>query len=45
MEKKILIIVDMQNDFVEGVIGSNEAREIVPRTENLLFRKCMDKEV
>ena len=29
--KKILIVVDMQNDFVDGALGTPEAVEIVPR--------------
>lgn len=28
--KKILIVVDMQNDFVDGALGSKEAEAIVP---------------
>lgn len=27
--KKILIVVDMQNDFVDGALGTQEAVEIV----------------
>ena len=27
--KKILIVVDMQNDFVDGALGSKEAASIV----------------
>lgn len=27
---KILIVVDMQNDFINGCLGTPEAREIVP---------------
>ena len=27
---KLLIVVDMQNDFVSGVLGTSEARAIVP---------------
>ncbi len=30
MEKKWLIVVDMQNDFVNGVLGTKEAQDIVP---------------
>ncbi len=30
--KKILILVDLQNDFIDGALGSAEAVEIVPRT-------------
>ncbi len=28
--KKLLIVVDMQNDFVTGVLGSKDAKRIVP---------------
>ena len=28
--KKILIVVDMQNDFIDGALGSKEAQAIVP---------------
>lgn len=31
MGAPVLIVVDMQNDFVGGVLGSKEAKEIVPR--------------
>jgi nicotinamidase-related amidase len=34
--KKILIVVDMQNDFVTGALGSPEARAIVPNIVNKL---------
>ena len=30
-KKKILVIVDMQEDFVTGVLGTLEAQAIVPR--------------
>ena len=30
---KALIIVDMQNDFVTGNLGTPEARAIVPKIE------------
>lgn len=29
--KKLLVIVDMQNDFIDGVLGSPEAQTIVPK--------------
>ena len=32
--KKILVVVDMQNDFVTGCLGTKEAREIVPAMVN-----------
>ena len=28
--KKILMVIDMQNDFISGALGSEEARRIVP---------------
>ena len=28
--KKVLIVVDMQNDFITGALGSAEAQAIVP---------------
>ena len=33
MGKKILIVVDMQNDFVDGSLGTKEARAILPAVE------------
>ena len=30
MERKFLIIVDMQNDFIDGALGTREAQAIVP---------------
>ena len=32
--KKCLIIIDCQNDFISGPLGSNEARTIVPALKN-----------
>ena len=34
--KKILIVVDMQKDFVDGALGSAEAVSIVPAVEALI---------
>lgn len=31
--KKYLIVVDMQNDFIDGALGSKEAVEILPRVK------------
>ena len=28
---KILVVVDMQNDFIDGALGTKEAVSIVPR--------------
>ena len=30
MQKTALVVVDMQNDFIDGVLGSPEAKAIVP---------------
>lgn len=32
--RKILVVVDMQNDFVDGALGSNEAQAIVDNVVN-----------
>lgn len=29
--KKILVVVDMQNDFIDGALGTEEAQKILPR--------------
>lgn len=34
MSNKILIVVDMQNDFVTGPLGTPEAQAIVPNVKN-----------
>lgn len=31
MSNKILVVVDMQNDFIDGSLGTKEAQEIVPK--------------
>lgn len=28
--KRVLIVVDVQNDFVDGALGSKEAQAIIP---------------
>ena len=33
--KKLLVVVDMQNDFVTGCLGTPEARAIVPARSSL----------
>lgn len=41
MEKKALIVIDMQNDFVTGCLGTPEARAILPRvTEKIADRRA-----
>ena len=31
---KVLVVVDMQNDFIDGSLGSEEAKKIVPNVIN-----------
>ena len=31
--QKILVVVDMQNDFIDGALGTKEAAAIVPKVE------------
>lgn len=31
MAKKVLVVVDMQNDFITGSLGTPEAQAIVPK--------------
>ena len=28
---KVIVVVDMQNDFVDGALGTQEAQEMLPR--------------
>ena len=42
--RKILIVVDMQNDFIHGVLGSAEAQAIVPNVVNKI-RSMGDEDV
>ena len=34
--KKLLVVVDMQKDFVTGCLGTQEAKEIVPKIKNYM---------
>lgn len=36
MSKKILFVIDMQKDFIDGSLGSEEAKKIVPNVVNLI---------
>ena len=42
---KILIVIDMQNDFIDGVLGSKEAIAIVPNVQKKIeeYRSRGDK--
>jgi nicotinamidase-related amidase len=41
-EKKILIVVDMQNDFIDGALGTKEAQAIVPAAAETI-RRCREE--
>ena len=34
--QKILVVVDMQNDFIDGALGTKEAQAIVPRVKSII---------
>ncbi len=34
--KRLLVVVDMQNDFITGAIGTSEAQEILPAVAQLI---------
>ena len=40
---KVLVIVDMQNDFIDGALGSAEAQAIVPNVVNKLKNTNMEE--
>ena len=42
--KKVLIVVDMQNDFINGALGSGEAEAILPNAvDKILAYRAMGK--
>lgn len=40
--KKALIVIDMQNDFIDGALGTKEAQAIVPRAVALVKSASID---
>jgi nicotinamidase-related amidase len=44
MSKKFLFVIDMQNDFIDGSLGSNEAKRIVPNVVKLIQSWGNDKD-
>ena len=40
--KKILVVIDMQNDFITGVLGTPEAQAIVPKVVDKIKAKNYD---
>lgn len=43
-DSRLLIVVDMQNDFVNGVLGTPEARAIVPKVVERVHKANVDNE-
>ena len=44
MGKKFLFVIDMQNDFIDGSLGSDEAKKIVPNVVKLIQNWHNDKD-
>lgn len=44
---KTLIVVDMQNDFISGVLGTSEAQAIVPNVKKKIeeYKKLVDSQI
>ena len=37
--RKALIVIDMQYDFIDGSLGTNEAQNILPNVNDLIDKK------
>lgn len=44
MAKKFLFVIDMQNDFIDGSLGSDNAKRIVPNVVKLIQNWGKDKD-
>ena len=42
---KVLIVIDMQNDFIDGALGTKEAQAVVPRIEAKIVASKKDTSV
>ena len=42
--KNCLLVIDMQNDFISGALGSNEAKEIVDRVKKRIEKAINEDE-
>lgn len=44
---KLLVVVDMQNDFVNGSLGTNEAKTIIPNVKKKIkeYKSIVDEDV
>lgn len=43
--KKVLIVIDMQNDFIDGSLGTPEAQAIVPKVKDKIHQYQMNKDM
>ena len=41
--KKLLVVVDMQKDFIDGSLGTKEAEAIVPNVQKKIEEKAAGK--
>ena len=37
--RKVLVVIDMQNDFIDGALGTKEAQVMLPRLVEKLERE------
>lgn len=37
--RKVLVVIDMQNDFIDGALGTEEAQAMLPQLEAKLARE------
>lgn len=44
MGKKFLFVIDMQNDFIDGSLGSDDAKDTVPNVIKLIYNWGNDKD-
>jgi len=42
MAKKVLCVIDMQNDFITGSLGTPEAQAILPKVEEKIVNADHD---
>ena len=43
--KKAVVVVDMQNDFIDGSLGTREAQEMLPRLKDKLQKLALSDEM
>ena len=43
--RKVLIVIDMQNDFIDGSLGTPEAQAIVSKVKDKIHQYQMNKDM